>query len=118
MDYKFNFGDFDFVPNDEMKKIIREATESFASAALASAAMALLSQVVINGILAPRTTKITVDGNIPAQLLTIGEKGSPKAVYISTKKHRINLVPAAVFGAAALIARLYLNKDSGDTHVV
>ncbi len=110
--YDFNFGDFKFTPNERTEEMIREAGESFAVSALTSAAMMALSQIVRNGLLAPRSTKIEIDGNVPAEILTLKGKDGPKAVYISSKKSRVNLLPAIAVAAVGLIVHFAVNQKS------
>lgn len=105
---------FDFTPNEKTEEMIREAGESFAVSAISSAAIMALSQIVRNGILAPRTTKIEIDGKVPAELLTISGKDGPKAVYISSKKSRVNLLPAIAFAALGLIVHFAVNQKNDD----
>ena len=114
MMYNFDFGDLNFTPNERTEEMIREAGESFAVSAIASAAMMALTQIVKNGLLAPKTTKIEIDGNVPAEIFTIKGKDGPKAVYISSKKSRVNLLPAIAVAAVGLIVHFAVNQKDED----
>ena len=116
MDMNFNFGDFEFTPDENTKKMLREAAESFVSAAAASAAASLLAQLA-NAVFLPKKTEITVEGDVPAQLITLGKKNNPKAVYISTKKSRMNLMPALVLAASAFVVYRAIHSEDKDTDV-
>lgn len=63
---------------------------------------AMLVSSILSFIIAPRQTKITVDGGVPAQLVVLGKKDDPKAVYVSTKKHSVNILPTLLMLAAAV----------------
>lgn len=63
---------------------------------------AMLASSILTFILAPRQTRITVDGGIPANLVVLGKKDDPKAVYVSTKKHSLNILPTLLLLAAAV----------------
>lgn len=70
--------------------------------ALFKSTAAMLISSILSFIIAPRQTKITVDGGIPAQLMVLGKKDDPKAVYVSTKKHSVNILPTLIMLAAAV----------------
>ncbi|MGN0695911.1 MAG: hypothetical protein ACI4J5_03990 [Oscillospiraceae bacterium] len=112
--YDFNFKDFKFTPDEKTEELIRAAGESFAVSALTTAAMMALSQIIKNGILAPRSTKIEIDGNVPAEIFTIKGNDGPKAVYISSKKSRVNLLPAIAAAAVGLIVHFAVNQKEED----
>ena len=112
--YDFTFKDFKFTPDERTEEMIRAAGESFAVSAISSAAFMALSQIVRNGILAPKTTKIEIDGNVPAEILTIKGNDGPKAVYISSKRSRVNLLPALAVAAVGIIVHLAVNQKDED----
>ena len=60
------------------------------------------------------TTKIEIDGNVPAEILTIKGNDGPKAVYISSKRSRVNLLPALAVAAVGIIVHLAVNQKDED----
>ncbi|MBQ8568907.1 MAG: hypothetical protein IJ446_06795 [Oscillospiraceae bacterium] len=106
---------YDFEPNEDFKRMMRTALESVAAASASAAIMSFISQVLVNGIFVPKKTKIVIDGDIPAELIALGGKKAPEAVFISTKKRSVNVAPALVFAAVALILRKYLDDEKNNS---
>lgn len=79
----------------EMMKSVRD---SFASLAIVLTVYGLVERFLL-----PKKTKIVVDEGIEAELVAIGKKGNPKAVYVSSKKNRINFRGAVIFSTLALV---------------
>ncbi len=73
-------------------------------------AAAMLVSSIITRLFAPKQTTIVVDDGIPTELYTLGKKDNPKAVYLSTKKHKINLVPTVLFLIAAIASSVLKSK--------
>lgn len=84
-----------------METNISEMLRQLRDALFKSTAVMLVSSI-LSFIIAPRQTKITVDGGVPAQLMVLGKKDDPKAVYVSTKKHSVNIMPTLLMLAAAV----------------
>ena len=113
---KIKFGDFEYTPDENTQKLLREAAESFVSAAAASAAASLLTQIT-NALFLPKKTEIIVEGDIPAQLVTLGKNGNPKAVYVSSKKGKMDLMPAILMALAAFAVHKALESEDKDTNI-
>lgn len=103
---------YDFEPNDDFKRMMKTVLESVAAASASAAVMSFITQVIVNGLFMPKKTKIIIDGDIPAELIALGGKKAPEAVYISSKKRSINVAPAIFFAAVAVILRKYLDDEN------
>ncbi|MGN0666907.1 MAG: hypothetical protein ACI4KF_10325 [Huintestinicola sp.] len=90
------------------EQALREFVQSIGKSAAVACTMAVLSEVVLKGIINARPTKIVVENGIPAALYTIGEKDGPRAVYVSSRREKINLTPVIFFGGLYLGSKLFL----------
>lgn len=77
--------------------------------------LAMLASAVISRLLAPKRTEIIVDNDVPAELYTVGQKDGPKAVYVTTKKHSVNLVPTILMLLAGILV-WYIKKCYDESH--
>lgn len=78
---------------------VSETLENVKRSLILNAAIAFAAAVAAKIIQSKQTT-ITIDGNIPAELVALGKPDSPNFVYVSSKKAKANLFPA-IFSAAA-----------------
>jgi hypothetical protein len=79
---------------------IPEALENLKKSLILNAAVAFVAAVAAK-IIQSKQTQITIDGNIPAELVALGKPDSPNFVYVSSKKAKANLFPAILSAAAA-----------------
>ena len=109
------------IDNDTIKRIMRSSLENITSAALASAVICMLSEIAMKGVLAAHSREITLDGDLPAQILTLGGKDNPGTVYISSHRIRPRIGPSLMFllaAAAAAAVLSYEKKNEQDKIVV
>ena len=93
-----------------LKEITDNAVKNFAGVCAASALFHFVTEVLVNGIFAKKSTEIIIDGDLPASLVTLGGKDNPKAVFISNKKHNIHIAPALIYALGAFAAAAYLGR--------
>lgn len=86
--------------------------------ALLQSAVALIAASVLSFFLVPKQTEVIVDNGIPVQMMTLGGKDNPKAVYISTKKRKINPLPALFSIGAAAAAAIFKIKFDNDNNII
>ena len=55
-------------------------------------------------------TKIEIDNSVPAQIYAINKNDKTKAVYIHSKRTRMNLLPAIILAAAGMIVHHAVNN--------
>ncbi|MCD7731631.1 MAG: hypothetical protein LUI05_09090 [Oscillospiraceae bacterium] len=96
---------------------ISQALGDLKTTLLQGAAAALVSAVLAK-ILLPKPTKIIIDEGIPAELVTIGKKDNPKAVYVSSKKHSANIAPAVILAAAAVAVSAFKKRYDEDNNII
>ena len=106
-----NINGFEFNLDEKtIKEITDSAVKNFAAAAATAAIFSLVTEILVNGVFAKKFTEIRIDGELPAQLLTLGGKDNPQAVYITNKKKSIHIAPALLYGLAAAAAAAYLGR--------
>ena len=76
------------------EQTLREVIETVGKTAAAACISAFLSDVVLRALISSRPTKIVVEA-----LYTIGEHDKPKAVYVSSRRSRVDWRPVIFFGA-------------------
>lgn len=107
--------DFNFIPNDEMKKILTEAAEQF-SAALISSAFVSAAMQVVKAIIAPKTTRIELDNSVPVEVFAMKDKkGNPECVFVSSKKRHISFAPAIFMALLGLGVHYVLNASDNES---
>ena len=99
-------------------QIIEGSVKNLVSAAAAAAVFSLLTEIVVNGIFAKRSTEIIIDGELPANLLTLGGKDNPKAVYITNKKHAVRIAPALIYALTAAVGAYWLREKKEKDFVI
>lgn len=107
---------FEFTPNEAMKQLIRSTGIEIASASFSTAIVGLAAQIIKNGIFAPKVTRVEIDNSIPTQIYAIGKNDKAKAVYIHSKRPRMNILPSlimAAFGFTAVYTVKKLTEDDG-----
>lgn len=72
--------------------------------------LVMLAAGILSRIFSPKPTKITVQEGVPAELYVLGKKDNPKAVYVSTKKYRVNLFPPFLMLVAGIAAAVFKQK--------
>lgn len=87
-------------------------------AALFRSAAIMLVTAVLAKLFLPKPTTIVIDEGIPAELYTVGKKGNPKAVYVTTKKHRVNVIPAVLMAAAAAVVAVVKKQYDSDNGII
>ncbi len=97
----------------EISRFMGELRSTFVKSAL----MALIGAAAAR-IFMPKPTEIIVDEGIQAQLVTIGKSGNPKAVYITNKEHKINLLPAFLMAAAAVAMTIVKDKYDKENNII
>lgn len=85
------------------EQTLREVIETVGKTAAAACISAFLSDVVLRALISSRPTKIVVEDGIPAALYTIGEHDKPKAVYVSSRRSRVDWRPV-IFSEQSLRA--------------
>lgn len=100
-----------------MEQNISQTLGEVRNALFRSAAIMLVTAVLARLFL-PKPTTIVVDEGIPAQLFTLGKSDNPKAVYVTTKKNRTNILPAVFTGAAAAIVAAAKKQYDSDNGVI
>lgn len=93
-----------------------ETLDDIKSALVKGAITAFVSAVIAR-IFAPKPSSIQVEEGIPTEIYTLGKRGNPKIVYVSTKKHHINLFPA-IFMLAAAAGVSAAKKQLEETSVI
>ncbi|MBP1547255.1 MAG: hypothetical protein J6A37_11740 [Oscillospiraceae bacterium] len=78
---------------------LREIIELVGKTAAAACISSFLSEVVLKAAVNARPTKIVVENGIPAALYTIGEKDGPRAVFVSSRRSKVDWKPVLFFGA-------------------
>ncbi len=79
--------------------------------AVKCAAVSIVSEVLYKTLIAPRSSKVIVDKDVPTEIVAIGSKDGPAAVYVTTKKRRrINIVPAVACITVAGICHYLLTE--------
>lgn len=91
--------------NNEITNFLKSVRDS-----LLSISIVLVLYGLVERFLLPKQTKIIVDDGVPAELTVLGKKGNPKAVYVSSKKNRINFRGAVFFCLAANILTKLIQK--------
>lgn len=92
-------------------KKVKEMLCNIRCQAVKCAAVSLVSEMLYKTLIAPRSSKVIVDKNVPAEIVAIGSNDGPTAVYVTTKKRRrINIVPAVACITVAGICHYLLTK--------
>lgn len=92
------------------EQTLREVIETVGKTAAAACISAFLSDVVLRALISSRPTKIVVEDGIPAALYTIGEHDKPKAVYVSSRRSRVDWRPVIFFGAVFVGCKYILDS--------
>lgn len=100
-----------------MEQNISQTLGELKTALFRSAAVMLVTAVLAKLFL-PKPTEIVIDEGIPAELITIGKKDNPKAVYVTTKKHRVNVIPALLMAAAAAVVAAVKKQYDSDNGII
>lgn len=99
--------------NTEVSRLLGVIRDSMIQSALALTAASVLSFLLV-----PKQTEVVVDNDIPVQVMTLGGKNNPKAVYVSTKKHKLNPFPSLFAIAAAVAAAVIKMKYDSDNKII
>ena len=99
--------------NTEVSRLLGMIRDSLLQSALALTAASVLSFFLV-----PKQTEVIVDNGLPVQMMTLGGKDNPKAVYISTKKRKINPMPALLSVGAAVAAAVIKIKYDNDNNII
>ncbi len=84
-----------FTPNEETKKMLRDAGNQLAAYLLSAAAMTGIAELVNKGLFSPKTTRIEIDNSVPAEIFAVKNNSrAPAEVFVSSKKRQVNLAPA------------------------
>ena len=97
----------------EILRIMGEIRNTFARSAVMMLIGALASHFLL-----PKPTKIIVDEGVPAQLVTLGKEGNPKAVYVTNKEHKLNLLPTVLMAAAAAAMIILKRKYDKENNII
>lgn len=91
------------------EQTLREVVELVGKTAAAACVSAFLSEVVLKSMINARPTKIVVEDGIPAALYTIGKNDKPAAVYVSTRRSKVDWKPVLFFGAVFAGCKYFLD---------
>ncbi len=95
--------------NEEITNFLKSVRDSFLSISIV-----LVLYGFIERFLLPKQTKIVVDEGVSAELVALGKKGNPKAVYVSSKKNHLNFRGAIVFCIIANLLTSFIKKYEED----
>ncbi len=90
------------------EQTLRQIIESVGKTAAVAALSAVLSDVVLKGLISTAPTRITVQNGIPAELYAVGKNDYPTEVYVSAKRSSVDWRPALFFGSVFLLCKLLL----------
>ncbi len=100
------------------EQTIREVVEIVGKTAAAACVSAFISEVVFKALVSARPTKIIVENGIPAALYTIKGSDGPKAVFVSSRRSRVDWKPVIFFGAVFAGCKYFLdNRDKNVANV-
>ena len=81
------------------EQTLREVIELVGKTAAAACISSFLSEVVLKAVVNARPKKIVVENGIPAALYTIGSGDKPSAVYVSSRRSKVDWKPVIFVGA-------------------
>ena len=87
---------------------LRRILETVGTTAAAACLTAVLSDVVLKGLVSVRPTKILVENGVPAELYAIGKNDYPSEIYVSAKRSQTDLRPALFFAAVFIGCKMIL----------
>jgi|GEM_PF-6965014 len=93
----------------EITDMIKQVRDSFLALSVVLAVYGIVERFFL-----PKKTEIIVEEGIPAELTVLGKKGNPKAVYVSSKKHNLNMRGALIFGLFAFLIQKVVEKLEKD----
>lgn len=90
------------------EQTLRQIIESVGKTAAVAALSAVLSDVILKGMVSAAPTRISVERGIPAELYAIGKNDFPTDVYVTAKRSTVDWRPAIFFGSVFLLCKLLL----------